>query len=224
LTPGAFREDVVRSKDVLEQITGEAVFGYRAPTFSVVRETAWALDILVEAGYLYDSSIYPVRHDRYGVPDAPRAPFQAAGPSRSILEIPPATMRIMGVNTAVGGGGYFRLLPLAVMKRGIAQIKRDCRPAVAMLYFHPWEFDPDQPRLPLRGLNRFRTYVGIGRSRERFRRLLGMYRFTRAIDLANRLLEERDGLPRFQLSTVRGRTDEPDEESVEDGRRECVER
>src|SRR5438552_825531 len=112
----------------LEQVTGEAVLGYRAPTFSVVRQTAWALDVLAESGFLYDSSIYPVRHDRYGVPDAPRAPFLACGATRDILELPPATWRLMGQNVPTGGGGYFRLLPLVVMRRSIEQVARECRP------------------------------------------------------------------------------------------------
>src|SRR5437764_868605 len=105
LTPRAFREDVRRSKDALEQVTGEAVVGYRAPTFSVVRQTAWALDVLAELGLAYDSSIYPVRHDRYGVPHAPRAPFLARGVQHTILEIPSATLQLLGMNIPTGGAG-----------------------------------------------------------------------------------------------------------------------
>ena len=197
LTPTSFREDVRRSKDALEQVTGEVVVGYRAPTFSIVRQTAWALDVLVEAGLLYDSSIYPVRHDRYGVPHAPRAPFLARGASHAILEFPPATLRLAGVNTPLGGGGYFRLLPLVWMERALAQTRRDCTPAVAMLYFHPWEFDPEQPRLPLGRLGRFRTYVGISYSRDRLAALLGKYQFARAVDVARRLDSQRHALPSF---------------------------
>jgi polysaccharide deacetylase family protein (PEP-CTERM system associated) len=198
LTPTSFREDVRRSKDTIEQITGEAVVGYRAPTFSIVRQTAWALDILVELDLLYDSSIYPVRHDRYGVPQAPREPFLAEGTGCTILELPPATLRLLGVNVPMGGGGYFRLLPLLLMMQAIQQMRRDCQPSVATLYFHPWEFDPQQPRLPLRGLSRFRTYVGINRSRARLASLLTTkYRFARAVDVASRLARHRHALRRF---------------------------
>jgi polysaccharide deacetylase family protein (PEP-CTERM system associated) len=197
-TPESFREDVVRSVDALEQITGVPVFGFRAPTFSVVRETGWALDVLSELGLLYDSSIYPVRHDRYGVPDAPRGPFLACGLERSILELPPATLRLLGANVPVGGGGYFRLLPLALMERAIRQARRQCRPAVVTLYFHPWEFDPGQPKLPLRGLNRLRTYVGLGRSRGRLSDLLTRHAFARAVDIARELAEGHPDLPVFR--------------------------
>jgi polysaccharide deacetylase family protein (PEP-CTERM system associated) len=199
-TPETFRDDLRRSKDALEQVTGEAVLGYRAPTFSVVRQTAWALDVLAESGLLYDSSIYPVRHDRYGVADAPRAPFVARGPEREILELPPATWRMVNQNVPTGGGGYFRLLPLVVMRRAIEQIGRECRPAVAMLYFHPWEFDPEQERLPLPALRRWRTYVGVSRTRARLAALLGDRRFVRAADVARRLSGELATLPRFALS------------------------
>jgi polysaccharide deacetylase family protein (PEP-CTERM system associated) len=197
MTPREFREDVRRSKDQLEQITGEEVQGYRAPTFSIVRRTAWALDTLAEQGLLYDSSIYPVRHDRYGVPQAPRTPFLARGLEHTILELPPATLRVGGANFPAGGGGYFRLLPLAVMERAIRQLRRDYRPGAAMLYFHPWEFDPAQQRLPLRPLSQFRTYVGIRRSRGRFNSLLERHRFGRAIDLAEQLSGQRHILPSF---------------------------
>lgn len=200
LTPEEFREDVRTSKDTLEQITGEAVVGYRAPTFSVVRRTAWALDVLAELGLLYDSSIFPVRHDRYGIQQAPREPFLAEGPTRSILEFPPATLRVLGSNLPVGGGGYFRLLPPAVMRHAIAQYRRGRPRGPTMLYFHPWEFDPDQPRLPLRRLNRFRTYVGIGRARGRLEDLLGRVRFGRAADAADRLRLRPDLLPRFSVA------------------------
>ena len=200
-TPAAFREDVRRSKDTLEQVTGEAVVGYRAPTFSIMRETAWAIDVLLELGLGYDSSIYPVRHDRYGVPGAPREPFLAQGEGSSILELPPATLRFLGTNIPVGGGGYFRLLPLGLMERAFRQTQGMLRPAVATLYFHPWEFDPGQPRLPLRALNRFRTYVGINESRGRFTTLLGRHHFVRAIDVATRLAAAHHTLQRYDTAS-----------------------
>src|SRR5262249_31019948 len=183
LDPVSFREDLRKSKDALEQASGAPVVGYRAPTFSLVRETAWAIDVLVESGMQYDSSIYPVRHDRYGVPAAPRGPFLAQGVSHSILELPPLTYRILGLNLPVGGGGYFRMLPLWLIRRGLAQAAGQSLPRVAMLYFHPWEFEPDQPRLPLTWASRFRTYAGIWRTQERLKSLMGSPRFTRAIDV-----------------------------------------
>jgi polysaccharide deacetylase family protein (PEP-CTERM system associated) len=201
MNPESFREDVRKSKDTLEQVTGAAVVGYRAPTFSIVKKTAWALDVLAELGLLYDSSIYPVRHDRYGVPRAPRGPFMARGCHNEILEIPPATVRIGGVNVPMGGGGYFRLLPFPLMKMALSLSRRDPRSGATVLYFHPWEFDPDQPRLPLTRLSRFRTYVGIRHSQRRLTRLLAGYPFMRAVDLARRLQERRETLPRFCPAT-----------------------
>lgn len=198
MDPGSFREDLSRSKDALEQAGGAAVLGYRAPTFSLVRRTAWALDVLAELGFRYDSSIYPVRHDRYGIPDAPRGPFLAQGDQHEILEIPPASVRIAGVNLPVGGGGYFRLLPGPLMRTALSLERRDPSTGATMLYFHPWEFDPDQPRLPLRRVGGFRTYVGIRRSRVRFVRLLAGRRFLRAVDVASQLQSHRGELPRFR--------------------------
>ncbi len=195
--PG-FREDVRRSKVALEQAGGAAVVGYRAPTFSLVRKTAWALDILGDLGFLYDSSIYPVRHDRYGIPDAPRGPFLAQGARHEILEIPPATLRLAGLNVPIGGGGYFRLLPGPLMRAALWLSRRDPSTGATLLYFHPWEFDPDQPRLPLKLVSGFRTYVGIRHSRSRLARLLPGRPFLRAVDLARRLHERRDSLPRFR--------------------------
>ncbi|MCI0459246.1 MAG: polysaccharide deacetylase family protein [Gemmataceae bacterium] len=199
-TPATFREDLRASRDALEQVTSQPVVGFRAPTFSVVPQTAWAIDVLAELDFAYDSSIYPVWHDRYGVPRAPRAPFRVRGEVHELLEIPPATWRVLGTNLPVGGGGYFRLLPLFFMERALAQVRRSCRPAVAMLYFHPWEFDPRQARLPLGWLSKFRTYVGISRTRTRLRTLLARHRFDRAIDVAKRLDCQWQLLPRFFLT------------------------
>jgi polysaccharide deacetylase family protein (PEP-CTERM system associated) len=198
-TPQTFREDVRRSKDALEQVTGQAVLGYRAPTFSIMRQTAWALDVLAELNMAYDSSIYPVRHDRYGVPAAPRAPFIAEGQRHSILELPPAILRLFNVHLPMGGGGYFRLFPLFFTEWAIRQTARACFPPVAMLYFHPWEFDPGQARLPLGWLSRFRTYVGLRRSQGRLTTLLARHRFVRAIDAAQWLETQHGVLPHFAV-------------------------
>jgi polysaccharide deacetylase family protein (PEP-CTERM system associated) len=199
MNPESFREDVRTSMDRLQQVTGAAVLGYRAPTFSLVRKTSWALDVLSELGLLYDSSIYPVRHDRYGIPDAPRGPFLARGNEGELLEIPPASLRAGGVNLPVGGGGYFRLLPSLVMRMALSLSRRDPEHRASVLYFHPWEFDADQPRLPLPRLSRYRTYLGIAHSRNRLRRLLTGYPFVRMADLAHRLLEVRESLPQFSV-------------------------
>ena len=202
-TPTTFLDDIRQSKDALEQASGTPVVGYRAPTFSVVRETGWAVDALADAGLTYDSSVFPVRHDRYGVPAAPRTPFIAEGITRSILELPPATLRAFGQNLPVAGGGYFRLFPPAAMNAGLAQLAR-VKPAVGMLYFHPWEFDPDQPRLPLGRVAGWRTYVGIGRTLGRLKRLIARHkgRFKRAADVAADLGPIAGTLPRFRIPSA----------------------
>ena len=200
LTPEAFRDDLRRSVDALAAAAGVPVVGYRAPTFSVVRQTAWAVDVLAGAGLRYDTSVFPVRHDRYGVPDAPRVPFRLAGAGGGgILELPPATWRVGGHNLPVAGGGYFRLFPLKLMTAGIDQLTRQGAP-LAMLYFHPWEFDPGTPRLPLAPLARYRTYVGLAKTQGRLERLLARYRgrFRRAIDVVETL--DPAALPEFRLT------------------------
>jgi polysaccharide deacetylase family protein (PEP-CTERM system associated) len=200
-TPTSFREDARRSKDALEQVIGAPVLGFRAPTFSIGRQTPWAVDVLADCGYEYDSSIFPVHHDRYGVPDAPRGPFHVSGREHELLELPPLTYRAFGFNLPVAGGGYFRLFPLGIMRAGLRQSMRSEQPAVAMLYFHPWEFDVDQPRLPLGRLARWRTYVGIHRTRKRLQSLLNDYPFKRAIDAFHSLQACGAELPRFDLGT-----------------------
>ncbi len=203
-TPDAFREDARTSKDALEQATGAPVVGFRAPTFSVMKETGWAVDALAECGFEYDSSIFPVRHDRYGVPDAPRGPFVAVGAERELLELPPLTYRIAGLNLPVAGGGYFRLFPLALMRAGLRQAAHRAEtspaPQVGMLYFHPWEFDPDQARLPLKRLARWRTYVGVRHTTNRLARLLAAFPFRRAIDVVREIRASGAALPRFRMA------------------------
>jgi polysaccharide deacetylase family protein (PEP-CTERM system associated) len=198
-TPDTFRDDLLASKYALEDATGAAVVGFRAPTFSVMRETGWAIDVLSECGFEYDSSVFPVRHDRYGVPDAPRQPFWAVGRSREILELPPLTYRVGRFNLPVAGGGYFRLFPLGVMRAGMRQVAAAPAPAVSMLYFHPWEFDPDQPRLPLKRLSAWRTYVGTHKTTGRLRTLLRGNKFARAVDVARAIRESGVELPRFRV-------------------------
>jgi polysaccharide deacetylase family protein (PEP-CTERM system associated) len=197
--PASFRDDLRASKDALEQAAGAPVVGFRAPTFSVMKGTGWAVDVLAECGFEYDSSIFPVRHDRYGVPDAPRGPFLAVGREREILELPPLTYRALGLNLPVAGGGYFRLFPLFMMRAGLRQAARATPPRVGMLYFHPWEFDPTQPRLPLKRLARWRTYVGVGRTTARLGALLKGFAFRRAVDVARELRASGALLPRFKM-------------------------
>ncbi|CAN5368977.1 DUF3473 domain-containing protein [soil metagenome] len=203
--PRGFAEDLRVTKDALEQAAGMPVFGFRAPTFSIVKETAWAIDVLAESGYAYDTSIYPVRHDRYGVPDAPRSPFVVVGPSGGeMLELPPVTYRMAKNNFPVAGGGYFRLFPLWVTKAALRQIVKETVPPVGMMYFHPWEFDPTQPKLPLKKLSKFRTYVGINKSEQKLETLLNTMSFRRAIDVVSDLYAIKDTLPRYELGERAG--------------------
>jgi polysaccharide deacetylase family protein (PEP-CTERM system associated) len=168
-SPAEFANDVQRAKALLEDIGGRAVQGYRAPSFSIGHANPWAFDVLQEAGYKYSSSVYPVQHDHYGMPDAPRFPY-AARPG--LLEIPITTTRLLGRNLPAGGGGYFRLAPYRVSRWAIERVNaQDRRPAV--FYFHPWEIDPGQPRVAGTSLKtRFRHYVNLARTEGRLERLL----------------------------------------------------
>jgi polysaccharide deacetylase family protein (PEP-CTERM system associated) len=166
-----FERDVTRAKRALEDAIGRPVLGYRAPTFSIMRATLWSLDVLVEAGFRYDSSIFPVVHDRYGIPDAPRFPHRLKAPSGAeITEFPMSTVTLLGRRLPVAGGGYFRLFPYRVTRRAIARINGERQPA--MVYLHPWEIDPDQPRIPVGPLTRFRHLVNVGKTESRLRRHL----------------------------------------------------
>jgi polysaccharide deacetylase family protein (PEP-CTERM system associated) len=174
-----FRQDVVRAKHLLEDLGGIAVAGYRAPSFSIGHGNLWALDILAEAGHRYSSSIYPIAHDHYGMPGAPRFPYRPEH-CPALLEVPPTTVDWRGRTLPAAGGGYFRLLPYAASRWLIGQVNgRDRRPA--MFYFHPWEVDPDQPRVagaPLK--SRFRHYVNLGRMEGKLDRLCRDFRWGRA--------------------------------------------
>ena len=176
-TPVEFTADIVRAKKILEDLGGVAVNGYRAPSFSINQKNLWALDCIRDAGYRYSSSIYPIRHDHYGMPDAPRFAHEVLP---GLIEVPIATVRMLRVNFPAGGGGYFRLLPYALSRWSIARINRnDRRPA--MFYFHPWEIDPDQPRVSGPGAKtRFRHYVNLRRMAPRIARLLHDFRWQRA--------------------------------------------
>jgi len=181
-TPDEFRHDIRIAKATLEDIIGEKVLGYRAPTFSIMRRTLWALDILGEEGFQYDSSIFPVHHDRYGIPDWNR--YIQAVPLRNgtiIIEVPPLTARLLKLNLPVAGGGYFRLAPLWISFWAVRRMNAEGHPAV--IYLHPWEFDPAQPRFPIPPLHRFRHYVNLSTTESKLRRLLTMCSFTRLRDI-----------------------------------------
>lgn len=187
LTPAAFREDLCRARAVLEDAGGVAVAGYRAPTFSIGPRNAWAFDVLEETGHLYSSSIYPVRHDLYGVPDAPRFPYRP-GPG-ALVEIPMTTVQLVGRNMPIAGGGYFRLMPYALYRAALRRFNRR-ENASSVFYFHPWEVDPAQPRIRAAGrLSRFRHYVNLAAVSGRLERLLHDFQWGRmdqvfAADLA----------------------------------------
>lgn len=165
-----FANDIRSSKALLEDLGGQAVLGYRAPSFSIGRANLWALDELLAAGYRYSSSIYPVVHDHYGMPEAPRFAFYPNG-TDGLLEVPITTVQMMGRNLPAGGGGYFRLLPYALSRWMMAKVNRDDRQS-ALFYFHPWEIDPGQPRPDGIGAkSRFRHYVNIDRMEARIEAL-----------------------------------------------------
>jgi len=172
-----FTAETRESKQLLEDILGVAVQGYRASTYSITRESLWALDVLCELGFKYDSSIFPIRHDVYGIADAPVAPSSMATPEgRTIVEFPMSTAKLFGLRVPVSGGGYFRLLPYWATRAGLKQINAEKRPFV--FYLHPWEVDPTQPRIGASALSRFRHYTNIQHCEARLRRLLSEFSFT----------------------------------------------
>jgi polysaccharide deacetylase family protein (PEP-CTERM system associated) len=177
IDPAAFRESVRRTKLKLEELTGEPVLGFRAPSYSIVPGGEWALDVLLEEGYRYDSSLFPVRRGGgYGYPGAKRDPYWIERPGRGrIAEIPPATLRWAGLNVPAGGGGYFRLLPYALTRQALRECER--RGAPGTFYIHPWEIDPNQPHVRVPWLTYVRHYGGLARTEARLERLLLDFRF-----------------------------------------------
>jgi polysaccharide deacetylase family protein (PEP-CTERM system associated) len=169
-TRAEFANDIRSAKALLEDIGGQAVLGYRAPSFSIGRANLWALDELLDAGYRYSSSIYPIAHDHYGMPEAPRFAFYPNGPD-GLLEVPITTVQMMGRNLPAGGGGYFRLLPYALSRWMMEKVNRDDRQP-SLFYFHPWEIDTEQPRPDGLGAKaRFRHYINIDRMEARIEAL-----------------------------------------------------
>ena len=197
LDPAAFTDDVTRAKAILEDLGGLPVLGYRAPSFSIGRGNLWAFDVLARAGYRYSSSIYPIAHDHYGMPESPRFAYRLAN---DLLEVPVTTLRVGGRNLPSSGGGYFRLLPYAVSRWMIGRVNRADQEA-AVFYFHPWEIDAGQPRIA--GINaktRFRHYVNIPRMEGRLQALLRDFRWGRM----DHIFLQRQSLPVHCLAAAAG--------------------
>jgi len=177
LSPEEFREDTLRAKDLIEQAAGEPVYGYRAPTFSITDKSSWAPEILTELGFRYDSSIFPVKHDTYGVPGAPRGPFCIETPSGPLNEYPMTTFRFWkSPNLPVAGGGYLRIFPDWYTRMGVHRAWKEGLPVIT--YVHPWEVDPDQPRLNAGLKSRLRHYTNLAKTAGRLRGLLALGPFT----------------------------------------------
>jgi polysaccharide deacetylase family protein (PEP-CTERM system associated) len=176
LGPEPFRTDVMRAQHMLEDRLGARVAGFRAASYSIIASTLWALDVLIELGFEYDSSIFPVRHDIYGIPDFSRVPVWVRRPAGEILEVPASTIRLFGRNWPMAGGGYFRLLPYRFTRFAIERLNRH-ENLPAMVYLHPWEIDPEQPRLPASARSRLRQYTNLHATERRLRTLLGEFRF-----------------------------------------------
>lgn len=195
-TPEAFREDVRRAKAVIEDAALCAVDGFRAPSYSVTPRSLWALDILIEEGHRYDASIFPIRHDRYGIPVSARHRYLVERDCGSILEIPASTIQWGMLNLPIAGGGYFRILPYWWARWGIGRVNRvEGQPAI--FYLHPWEIDPEQPRLKAGWLGRFRHYHNLDKTDGRLRRLLSDFRFgpLRSVIADCHRLVSTEGLP-----------------------------
>lgn len=176
LSPAAFREDLRSSKAVLESVSGQPVLGFRAPSFSIVPGGEWAFDVLLEEGYRYDSSLFPIRRPGYGYPAAPTVAHLIERSGGTLLEIPMATTDVAGIRLPAAGGAYLRQLPYALTRRAFRE--HGARGDSAMFYVHPWELDPGQPRLDVSWLTRLRHYRGLDRMQSRIERLLGDFQFT----------------------------------------------
>lgn len=176
MTPEEFRADVLRAKGLLESIIGEPVKGYRAPSFSLTPDAEWAVDVLLDAGFEYDCSTFPIHHHRYGNANGHRFPHIIANSKGHLVEFPTTTLRLLGQNIPFAGGGYLRLLPDSVVRWAVRRVNEVERQPV-IVYVHPWEFDPEQPRLPASALSRFRHYHNLERTEMKLRRLLESFRF-----------------------------------------------
>lgn len=176
-SPEIFKQETHRSKHLLEDQVQAPVHGYRAASYSITKQSIWALDILAEAGFSYDSSIFPVRHDRYGIPDAPEHPYRVETPAgNALIEFPLSTAKYLGYRLPVAGGGYFRIYPYQLTRAGLNQVNRRGKPFI--FYLHPWEIDPEQPRVEVKWLSRFRHYHNLDKCEQRLRRLMQDFKFT----------------------------------------------
>ncbi len=184
--PEVFREETLRSKKLLEDVSGVAVNGYRAASYSITQQSLWAIDTLIEAGFTYDSSIFPVRHDRYGIASAPKRPFTLRNSSgASIVEFPLSVAQIGPVRLPVAGGGYFRIFPYWLSRFGLRSVNRsDQTPFI--FYLHPWEVDPDQPRIQSSWLSEFRHYRNLDKCEARLADLLGRFEFSTVQNVLDR--------------------------------------
>jgi polysaccharide deacetylase family protein (PEP-CTERM system associated) len=176
LTHKEFREDVRKAKNVLEDIIGTSVIGFRAASYSIVKKTLWALDILIEEGFLYDSSIFPIHHDRYGLPEADRFPHKIKRENGTIIEFPPSTYQLFGQNIPIAGGGYLRLFPSWVTKAAMRRINEN-EERVVIMYLHPWEIDTNQPRLPGKWRSKIRHYVNLSSTMTKLTHMLTVFKF-----------------------------------------------
>lgn len=200
LGPDGFRESVRRSKAVLEEIVGSPVLGYRAPSFSIVPGREWAFDVLLEEGYRYDASLFPVRqHPTYGYPEAPRDPFWISRPAGQLAEFPSTTASVFGSTLPASGGAYFRILPYKLLQTGLRQAAS--RSAPGMFYLHPWELDDWTPRVAAPRLQRLRTFAGRRRTWPRMDRMLREFRFG-PIEAHLAVLREREAVPILSLDQI----------------------
>jgi polysaccharide deacetylase family protein (PEP-CTERM system associated) len=179
MTPEEFREDLRSSRALLEDVSGQRVFGFRAPSFSIRPGMEWAFDLMLEEGYGYDSSLFPIRRPDYGYPGADPAPHYLHRPPGTLLELPLATLALAGLRVPAAGGGYFRQFPYAVCHAAFRRLSR--AGITGMFYIHPWEVDPGQPRLPVSLLSRIRHYTGLEKTLPRLERLLSDFRFTSVV-------------------------------------------
>ncbi len=192
LTPETFEADLVKSIEILEGITHQKVEGFRAPSFSITEQTSWALDILRKHKLKYDSSIFVTVHPDYGIQDFP---VEMTLLHNGLLEVPMRKSHILGTKIPVCGGGYFRMLPYSLIKSALRSSLKD---APTVMYFHPWEFDPDQPVVGLKGMKKFRHYVGLSKNRQKFEKLLGDFEFTSIKDL----ISSNDSFASYQFNPV----------------------
>lgn len=196
-TPAVFRKETARAKACLEDQAQRPVLGYRAASYSITKRSLWALDILAELGFIYDSSIFPVHHDRYGIPDSPRWPYRLdTSGGGSIIEFPPSTMAVGGHRLPVAGGGYFRIYPYELTRFALSRINQSERQPF-IFYLHPWEIDPEQPRIRTGWLSTFRHYTNLSRCEARLCQLLRDFRFAPAGDVL-------EGLAAIPAITING--------------------